>query len=124
MRFRRQSLRFSERFPLILTDIDLCHDASVRTSMMKSEDLIRSLKQGNLALYLFFGDEEFLIQEAVDLIVSKVVDPASRDFNFDTVYCKGTSGNEIVNLAQTFPFMAERRLVDRQGDRGAEGRGP
>jgi DNA polymerase-3 subunit delta len=80
--------------------------------MTKSEDLIKSLKQGKLLpLYLFFGEEEFLIQEAVDLIISKAVDPGARDFNFNTVYCKGSTGNEIVNLAQTFPFMSERRLV-------------
>jgi DNA polymerase-3 subunit delta len=80
--------------------------------MTKYEDLIKSLKQGKiLPLYLFFGEEEFLIQEAVDLIISKAVDPEARDFNFNTVYCKGTSGNEIVNLAETFPFMSERRLV-------------
>jgi len=80
--------------------------------MTKYEDLIRNIKQGKLLpLYLFFGEEEFLIQEAVDLIIDKAVDPGARDFNFNTVYCKGTSGNEIVNLAQTFPFMSERRLV-------------
>ena len=80
--------------------------------MTKYEDLIKSLKQGKLLPhYLFFGEEEFLIQEAVDLIISKAVDPGARDFNFNTVYCKGSSGNEIVNLAQTFPFMSERRLV-------------
>lgn len=80
--------------------------------MTKYEDLIKSLKQGKmLPLYLFYGEEEFLIQEAVDLIISKAVDPGARDFNFNTVYCKGSSGNEIVNLAQTFPFMSERRLV-------------
>jgi len=80
--------------------------------MAKPEELVRSLKQGKvLPLYLFFGDEEFLVHEAVDLIISTVVDPGSRDFNFNTIYCKGTSGNELVNLCQTLPFMAARRLV-------------
>ena len=80
--------------------------------MTKHEDLIRSVKQGALSpLYLFFGEEEYLIAEAVDLIVNAAVDPSSRDFNFNTVYCKGASGNEIVNLCQTLPFMAERRVV-------------
>ena len=80
--------------------------------MTKYEDLIKSLKQGKLLpLYLLFGEEEFLIQEAVDLIISKAVDQDARDFNFNTVYCKGSSGNEIVNLCQTFPFMSDRRLV-------------
>lgn len=80
--------------------------------MTRYDDLIRNIRQNSISpLYLFFGDEEFLIQEAVDLIVSKTVDLASRDFNFTTVYCKGTTGAEIVNLCQTLPFMAERRLV-------------
>jgi DNA polymerase-3 subunit delta len=80
--------------------------------MLKYEHLIADLKQGKLLpVYLFFGDEEFLIQETLDLIIRKVVDPASQDFNFNTIYCKGTPGAEIVNLCQTLPFMAERRLV-------------
>jgi DNA polymerase-3 subunit delta len=80
--------------------------------MTKYEDLMRGLRQGKIQpVYLFFGDEEFLIQEAVSLILAKTVDPASQDFNFNTVYCKGTTGSEIVNLAQTLPFMSERRTV-------------
>jgi len=80
--------------------------------MTKYDDLVRGLKQGKvLPVYLFFGDEEFLIQECVDRIIAMTVDPGSRDFNFNTVYCKGTPGAEIVSLCQTLPFMTERRLV-------------
>lgn len=80
--------------------------------MLKYNDLTSGIKQGKvLPLYLFFGEEEFLIQEAVDLIISKVVDPGARDFNFNTLYCKDTSSAELVNLCQTLPFMSEKRLV-------------
>jgi DNA polymerase-3 subunit delta len=80
--------------------------------MLKYQELISSLKQGKiLPLYLFFGDEEFLIQEAVDLIINTVVDPKARDFNFNTLYCKETSASSLVNLCQTLPFMSEKRLV-------------
>ena len=80
--------------------------------MLKYQDLISSLKQGKiLPLYLFFGEEEFLIQEAVDLVINEVVDPGARDFNFNTLYCKDTSSSELVNLCQTLPFMSEKRLV-------------
>jgi len=80
--------------------------------MTKYEDLMRGLRQGKiLPVYLFFGDEEFLIDEAVGMITKRTVDPASQDFNFNTVYCKSASGAEIVNLCQTLPFMAERRTV-------------
>lgn len=80
--------------------------------MLKYQDLISSLKQGKiLPVYLFFGEEEFLMQEAVALVVNKVVDPGARDFNFNTLYCKDTSASELVNLCQTLPFMSAKRLV-------------
>jgi DNA polymerase-3 subunit delta len=79
---------------------------------MKHDQLIADLKRGKLLpVYLFFGDEEYLVQEAVELIVNKVVDPASQDFNSNILYGKAASGAEVVQLCQTLPFMAERRLV-------------
>jgi DNA polymerase-3 subunit delta len=80
--------------------------------MLKYQDLLSSLKQGKIQpLYLFYGEEEFLIQEAVELIVHRVVDPGARDFNFNTLYGRDASGPELVNLCQTLPFMSEKRLV-------------
>jgi DNA polymerase-3 subunit delta len=80
--------------------------------MLKYPDLISGLKKGTiLPAYLFYGEEDFLIQEAVDFIIAKVVDPGARDFNFNTVYCRDTPASEIVNLCQTLPFMSEKRLV-------------
>src|SRR4030065_504803 len=79
---------------------------------MKYAELIRSLNQGKiLPLYLFYGEEEFLVQEALDLITKKVVDPGAKDFNFNVLYCRDTSVSELVNLAQTLPFLSEKRLV-------------
>ncbi len=80
--------------------------------MLKYSELIAGLKQGRiLPLYLFFGEEEFLIQEALDLIIKKVVDPGASDFNFNSIYCRDTPASEVVNLCQTLPFMSEKRLV-------------
>lgn len=80
--------------------------------MLKYSDLIAGLKKGSiLPLYLFYGEEEFLLLEALDLIIKKAVDPGARDFNFNTLYCRETPALEIVNLCQTLPFMSERRLV-------------
>jgi DNA polymerase-3 subunit delta len=80
--------------------------------MTKYAELIRSLNQGKLLpLYLFYGEEEFLVQEAVELIITTVVEPGARDFNFNVVYCRDTSVAELVNLAQTLPLMSEKRLV-------------
>jgi DNA polymerase III subunit delta len=80
--------------------------------MLKHRDLISLLKKGTTyPLYLLFGEEELLIREAVDLIVSTIVDPAARDFNFNVLYCRDTPVAELVNLAQTLPLMAEKRLI-------------
>jgi len=80
--------------------------------MLKYHDLISGLKRGKLLpLYLFYGEEEFLVQEAIELIIKTIVDPGARDFNFNILYCRDTAVSEIVNLAQTLPFMSEKRLV-------------
>ena len=79
---------------------------------MKYQDFLSSLKQRKISpLYLFYGEEEFLIQEALDLIIDTIVEPGARDFNFNVLYCRDTSASDIVNLAQTLPFMSEKRLV-------------
>ncbi len=80
--------------------------------MLKYQDLMRGIRQGQLLpLYLFFGEEEFLIQEAIDGIAEKAVDPASRDFNAATLYCRETPAADLVSLAQTLPFLGEKRLI-------------
>jgi DNA polymerase-3 subunit delta len=80
--------------------------------MTKYTDLIRGVKQGNIRpVYLLYGEEAFLMQEAVDLLLHAVVDPGVRDFNLATVSCRETPASEIVNLCQTLPVMAERRMV-------------
>lgn len=79
---------------------------------LKPQDLkVRIVRGEVLPLYLLVGDEEFLVQEVIDLIIDKVVDPASRDFTFNQLSFRDTSADEVVNLAQTYPFMAERRLI-------------
>ena len=80
--------------------------------MLKHQDLVSGIRQGKiLPAYLLFGEEEFLLQEAVDLLLAKVVDPAAKDFNCNVVYCRDTPVSDIVNLAQTLPFMSAKRLV-------------
>ena len=79
---------------------------------LRPQDLKSRIGKGEiLPLYLLAGDEEFLVQEVLDLIIDRIVDPASRDFTFNSLSCRDTPVDEIVNLAQTYPFMAERRLV-------------
>ena len=80
--------------------------------MPKPRDIIIQLERGTIhPLYLFSGEEDLLIREMVDRITRAVVNPASRDFNYNVLYCRETPVAEIINLAQTLPMMAEKRLI-------------
>lgn len=80
--------------------------------MTRYRELISGLKRGELfPLYLFSGEEDFLIQEATGLVVDAALDPGAREFNFAPVYCRETPAADLVNLCQTLPFLSSRRVV-------------
>lgn len=73
---------------------------------------IDQIKKGNLApVYLIFGEEKYLHNELIDLIINTSLDLGTKDFNFDLFYANETPVDKIVNVARSFPMMAERRIV-------------
>jgi DNA polymerase-3 subunit delta len=62
-------------------------------------------------IYFLFGDEEFLIEEALNRIVALAVDESTRSFNFDQLYGSETTISDVVERASAYPLMAERRVV-------------
>ncbi len=62
-------------------------------------------------VYFFFGDEDYLIDNLIKLIKEKVVDPQTKDFNYDYLYGDEVNGNDIINLITSLPMMTDRRLV-------------
>jgi DNA polymerase III subunit delta len=70
------------------------------------------MKNGEISpLYLFYGPEDFLIEGWINSILKKSLQPGDEDFNLDILYGNETDGASIVNVAMSFPMMAERRLV-------------
>ncbi len=79
---------------------------------MEIRDILRDIESGKTSpVYFFFGDEPYLIDTLVKSIVQKMVDPATRDFNFDLYQGEQTDGETIVQAASSFPMMADRRVV-------------
>ncbi len=62
-------------------------------------------------LYFFFGDEDYLIDILITLIREKVVDPQTKDFNYDFLYGDDVNGQDIINIALSLPMMTDYRLV-------------
>jgi DNA polymerase-3 subunit delta len=63
------------------------------------------------AVYLLFGEEEFLIEEALDRILTATVDEETRSFNFDLLYGSEVTVVDVLERANSYPLMADRRVV-------------
>jgi DNA polymerase-3 subunit delta len=63
------------------------------------------------ALYWIFGKERFLVDRAVAILKQRVLDPRTRDFNYDLFYGKEAGAQKILGASRTLPMMAKRRLV-------------
>jgi DNA polymerase-3 subunit delta len=79
---------------------------------LNMEDLEASLAAGKIdSLYLFHGEEDFFVGEAVDRVVDAALRGADRSFNLDVLSAGDADPREIVARASAFPMMADRRVV-------------
>lgn len=78
---------------------------------MKSKRPAAAARAPLAPLYLFHGQEDFLIEQSVQQIVARSLDEAARGFNYDVVDGSKTDGPSVVALASAYPMMSERRVV-------------
>ncbi len=72
----------------------------------------QSVKSNRFAsIYLFYGEEDFLIDEAVQLIIGRTLDDGTRGFNLDVVYGSKVEAKDVVAHAASFPMMRGKRVV-------------
>jgi len=83
---------------------------------MDYQALLREIQKGKFApVYFFYGEEDFLMEDAIDRIFSLLVDPATEEFNKDVLYGDEVDGAKIVNIASSYPMLAQRRVVVVKG---------
>jgi DNA polymerase III subunit delta len=71
-----------------------------------------SLKKGAIPKVCFlYGEETFLVDRAVRLLLERAIDPSLKDFNYNVFYGNESKGVDISDTAQTLPMFAERRAV-------------
>src|SRR5213594_1549097 len=79
--------------------------------------LLRSLKKGTRVpepVYLLYGDEDVLKDEAIRALVDMTVGP-SRDFNLDVRFAADLTPESFHALVNTPPMLADRRAVVIRG---------
>jgi DNA polymerase-3 subunit delta len=62
-------------------------------------------------IYLFIGEEDFLIDECVDRIIQDLLTDDTKAFNLDVVYGSKADAREVLAHAASFPMMSEHRVV-------------
>ena len=62
-------------------------------------------------VYYFHGAEDYLKDETLKQLLEAAVDPATRDFNLETLRGAELTGEGLGSLLGTPPMMAERRVV-------------
>ena len=76
------------------------------------DDLTERLGRNEVAaLYLLFGEEDFLIDDGLKAIIQSALGKSERGFNLDVVSAGERDIREILAIASSFPMMADRRVV-------------
>ncbi len=79
---------------------------------MNAQEFQSSVKGKSVGpVVLLYGDEDFLVDECIQAIVTHTLDEGTKGFNLDVVYGTKIDVKEVVALASAFPMMAERRVV-------------
>ncbi len=82
------------------------------TSTMNPIILNRHLEKDEIRpVYYLYGEETYLIEEAVRKIESRTISPDFKDFNCETYYGGSHTAEEIINAARTVPVMSQKRLI-------------
>jgi DNA polymerase-3 subunit delta len=61
-------------------------------------------------VYYLYGEESFLIDMLQDEI-EKLIPEDQKDFNFDLIYGNESNPAQVLNIASSYPMMAEKRIV-------------
>lgn len=79
---------------------------------MDYEALCNSIKRGVISpVYVFCGTEKILMDKALKRLIEKFLPDGLEAFNLDQLDGEKTLARDIVDLANTVPVMAQKRIV-------------
>lgn len=63
------------------------------------------------SLYLFTGEEEYLMKEALEKLKIKYINPSFETLNYVNIDEKLSDFETILNACETLPFMGDKKIV-------------
>ena len=83
---------------------------------MNYREVINSIKKNEFKnVYLFYGEETYLIDDVLRRFKTKLIDPSLEQLNFTLFEDREANYKKIIDACETLPFMAEKRLVYLNG---------
>ncbi len=76
------------------------------------KELVKQIKEKDFkSCYLFYGKELYLRKTYENLLKNSILPNGTDAMNFDVFEGKKTNISEIIDAAQTLPFLSDRRFV-------------
>ena len=76
------------------------------------EELHRQVQSGSVGkVYIFQGEESYLMQQAVAELQALLVPPGFEEFNYHRLSGKGLTVQEVTEAVEAMPMMAEHTFV-------------
>ena len=66
-------------------------------------------------VYLIYGSEQLLLDRGVRRLKDRLAKVADLDFNMEAFDGDGATADQVINAANTMPFLSDRRLVIVRG---------
>lgn len=79
---------------------------------MEVRELDRQISSGKIErAYFFYGEEQFLLENKIQAIKKKLINPDFEEFNYTKIDGKRITADEIINACRVYPVMDERKLI-------------
>lgn len=79
---------------------------------MDLENVQLQAKKGELkGCYVFYGPDEKLIKETIDLMIEKTIDKSFGDLNLVRFDGMKFQSDDVINACETLPFMSDKKIV-------------
>jgi len=88
-------------------------------------DALKVIKSGKpYPIYVIVGEEDYLREEAINILIKRFIDKNTIDFNLDILRGEDIDGQLLYNRLISFPLMSEKRcvLLKGAGELNADGK--
>ncbi len=79
---------------------------------MSYQQIVGDIKNDGLKrIYILFGEEGYLIEEAVKKLKQQLISPDFESLNFLSIEGKELEVDRLIDACETLPFMADKKLI-------------